>query len=238
MATDMYTLKGHRDWVNSAAFSHDSALVVSASDDHTVKIWDAKTATCVYTLEGHRNMVNSAAFSHDSTLVVSASIDRTVKIWDSKTAMCIKTVNLGLALSPFSCHYTSSLFLTDFGFTALDPSFMPEISLLVTPQTCLQDYRISQNGTWITRGSEGVLWLPPEYRPSCSAVAGSTCRNRLWLGIVSGSYGCRKSQLEIGQVLLRNLSSALMSFINVDKKEDGHAGPKKTKSRKLFLVFP
>ncbi len=71
-----YTLEGHRYSVNSVAFSHDSALIVSASDDATIKIWDVNTATCTYTLEGHSDSVNSVAFSHDSTLVVSVSDDQ------------------------------------------------------------------------------------------------------------------------------------------------------------------
>ncbi len=55
MATCMYTLEGHSDGVNSAAFSHDSTLIVSASDDRTVKIWDVKRAICICTLKGHRD---------------------------------------------------------------------------------------------------------------------------------------------------------------------------------------
>ena len=76
----LQTLKGHSYYVNSGAFSHDSTRLASASDDKTVKIWDASTGACLHTLEGHSNAVSLVAFSHDSTRLASASYDKTVKI--------------------------------------------------------------------------------------------------------------------------------------------------------------
>jgi WD40 repeat protein len=51
--TCLQTLEGHSWSVTSVAFSHDSSKLASASDDKTVKVWDASSGACLQTLEGH-----------------------------------------------------------------------------------------------------------------------------------------------------------------------------------------
>ena len=79
------TLEGHNRAVTSACFSPDGAKIVSASDDHTVRVWNAATGECELTLEEHSGVVNSACFSPDGAKIVSASSDRTVRVWNALT---------------------------------------------------------------------------------------------------------------------------------------------------------
>ncbi|TEY23585.1 hypothetical protein BOTCAL_1463g00010 [Botryotinia calthae] len=78
----LQTLEGHSDCVSSVAFSANSELLASASEDYTIKIWDAATGILQQTLEGHSELIKSIAFSANSKLLVSAAEDDTIKIWD------------------------------------------------------------------------------------------------------------------------------------------------------------
>jgi WD40 repeat protein len=180
----LQTLEGHSDVINSVAFSHDSTQLASASDDRTVKIWDAGSGECLQTLEGHSNWINSVAFSHDSTRLASASYDRTVKIWDAGSGECLQTLGICKKLLNVSFDTTGLYLHTDIGTIAVDVSsasnMTPNVTNLQNPR--YQGWALSSDGAWITYNSANRLWLPSEYRPSVSAVLGTT----IGIGVGSG----------------------------------------------------
>jgi WD40 repeat protein len=68
--------------VKSVDISCDSKLIVTGSDDKTVKIIKISDKKVLATLPAHSNWVKCVRFSRDSRLIVSASDDKSVKLWD------------------------------------------------------------------------------------------------------------------------------------------------------------
>jgi WD40 repeat protein len=81
------TLVGHTAQVRGCAISPDGSLIVSASWDNSLKVWDGQSGTERLTLQGHQDRVNACAISADGSLIVSASDDHTLKVWDAQNGV-------------------------------------------------------------------------------------------------------------------------------------------------------
>jgi hypothetical protein len=83
----LHTLEGHASVVRALAWNPSGTRLASASNDTTLRIWDAATGENLHILEGHTGGVNTLAWHPTGTRLasVSGSPDVTLRIWDAET---------------------------------------------------------------------------------------------------------------------------------------------------------
>lgn len=131
-------------------------------------------------LEGHTSWVNAVAFSQDGSLLASASHDQTVRLWNPATGQEIQKLgNVGYNTRLFFTNDDKALFF-DHGTMLIEKeSLFVSISELFTNQTLIT------KGNWIRQDNYDFLWLPQEYRNSCSTFQNNTFAFGLYSGRVS-----------------------------------------------------
>lgn len=84
-------LTGHRAPVTSVALHPTFTLLVSASEDASIRIWDFESGTLEKSMKGHTGTINNVTFDPTGNFIASASSDLTVKLWDATQYNCIRT---------------------------------------------------------------------------------------------------------------------------------------------------
>ncbi|KAJ1961149.1 hypothetical protein GGI12_003410 [Dipsacomyces acuminosporus] len=83
-----FTLAGHNVAINAVHLCGD--MLVSASGDRTIKVWDLTTRTCVLTFLDHTRGV--ACLDFDGKYIVSGSSDKSIRIWNVETGVCERAI--------------------------------------------------------------------------------------------------------------------------------------------------
>lgn len=76
-------MRGHSSWIRNVALTPDGCSAVSASYDHTARVWDLQSNTLRSVLRGHSDVLNSCAISADGEVAVTACSDGAVRIWNT-----------------------------------------------------------------------------------------------------------------------------------------------------------
>ncbi|KAK3989436.1 putative wd40 repeat pf20, partial [Cladorrhinum sp. PSN332] len=141
--------------VYAIAFLPDGKTLASGSLDETIRLWDAATA-----------------FSPDGKTLALGSWDKTIRLWDAATGTYQQTLKGHNDYITRQSEYVRAVAFSPDGNSGLDAS---------RNQGPVGDI-LFVDDEWITGGGKNLLWLPPDYRATCTSVYDHT----LVLGHASG----------------------------------------------------
>ena len=87
------TIEGHTHSVDACAISPNGRMIVTASSDKTLILWDLPSGQRLHTMRGHLDFVNACGFSPDGLNIVSGSTDRSLRIWDTASGQLLRTLD-------------------------------------------------------------------------------------------------------------------------------------------------
>ncbi|KAK1738665.1 WD40 repeat domain-containing protein [Skeletonema marinoi] len=85
-------LQGHTRGINDVCWSPTGEYLATASDDKSLRLYDAIKGETFVEFKGHQNFVFCCKFNPQSNLLVSGSYDETVKLFDVRCGECVMTL--------------------------------------------------------------------------------------------------------------------------------------------------
>lgn len=84
-----FQLKGHEDRIRSMIYNHKGNILISASDDASIRVWDLLNQSSTKVLISHTNPVTTIKLSPDGCFALTAGAGQVVRIWDTSTWLVI-----------------------------------------------------------------------------------------------------------------------------------------------------
>jgi len=81
-AIELFTLKGHINYIRSLVVIPERKLLISAAADKMIKIWHFETGKEIRTLQSAAEGYNAVFVSLDHRRIISTALDNTIKLWD------------------------------------------------------------------------------------------------------------------------------------------------------------
>ncbi|MHC4067512.1 MAG: WD40 repeat domain-containing protein, partial [Planctomycetota bacterium] len=151
-------------YVYVLAFSHDGAVLATASSDDKVTLWNVATGQPIRTLTGHTRAVSGVAFSPDGQLIASGNSDDPIRIWDANDGSLIlefpdpDSTGSILAFTPDSQHLVATRDFTARLFRVSDGARLRDFT---GHTSYIRSLDISPNGELLATGGNDTdikLW--------------------------------------------------------------------------------
>jgi hypothetical protein len=163
------TLEGHTDGVPFVRFVPDGTLV-SASDDGSIRVWNADTGEALATVTAHRSLINAFAATADGTWLVSVSSDRKVRVWKLAERLMMRelvTTESSGSAAAFLAGTDGKLLVSDWGgrlylFEGTPPEWA-EARRIRLAQGAVYMLCPAPDGWWavvIEGDARGLWWVP------------------------------------------------------------------------------
>lgn len=174
MSTLETTWMFRAEGVSCISFSHHPRLACGTYQS-TVRIWD------VFKRKEYRRLpridepgVAALTFSSDGCQLVLATLVNTIEIWDVLSRTLVQRFSPTTQLTSRSLRNRgATLFMTDRGPLSIDSRGLAQATEAELETDHHIGFEVSDENDWITKDGIPVLWLPPLYRASCSAVSGN-----------------------------------------------------------------
>jgi WD40 repeat protein len=178
-------LLGHLERVNAVAIAGDGRTAVSASDDHTLRVWEVESGRELRALSADNHAVRDVGLSADGQRAVSVSRKGTVRVWDVAEGRVLHTFEgysdwaHGMAISADGHRAVSASDGNDLIIWNVDEgrelSIIPGVSYVI-------DVGLSADGRRAIAACEGIGSLLVFDADSCEEIRRLPSRTRLHRG--------------------------------------------------------
>lgn len=89
-------LSGHQGPISCLAYNESNRMLLSASDDMTIRLWYGGNSNAVNCLYGHSQTIVALDWIDDAASVISSSMDGTVRVWSVDTGVTTRSESSSL----------------------------------------------------------------------------------------------------------------------------------------------